>query len=81
MIGKGEIDTPEKLAELDQQEIVAGYLAGMEDEHVPLSKSVSFYHGWLNAQVDRGRVRLSDAQRKLAHLLYSTNRSSTTTKP
>lgn len=64
---RGEIDTREKLAELDQAEIVRGYLAGWDDPTVPIAESKSFYHGWLNAQVDRGRMKSSDAQRKLVH--------------
>lgn len=69
-VGFGEVDTLEKLAELDQDEIVRGYLDGFDKIHgheVPIGKSKSYYHGWLNAQVDRGRMKSSDAQRSLAH--------------
>ena len=34
---------------------------------VPVGKSKSYYHGWLNAQIDRGRMKSSEAQRRLAH--------------
>lgn len=66
-VGFGEIDTLEKLAELDQEEIVRGYRAGWDDPKVPIAESKSFYHGWLNAQVDRGRMKSSAAQQRLAH--------------
>lgn len=66
-VGKGEIDTLEKLAELDSDEIVRGYMAGLDDATVPIAESKSFYHGWLNAQVDRGRMQSSEAQRRLAY--------------
>lgn len=76
-VGKGEVDTLEKLAELDQDEIVRGYLAGFDRRDgmdVPIGKSKSFYHGWLNAQVDRGRMKSSAAQQKLAREIVMRNR-------
>ena len=66
-VGKGEVDTLEKLAELDEAEIVRGYKAGWDDPMVPIAESKGFYHGWLNAQVDRGRMKSSEAQRRLAY--------------
>ena len=64
-IGNGEISTLEELAELDGDEIVLGYTEGYDDPKVPIGKSRSYYHGWLNAQVDRGRMKASEAQRRL----------------
>ena len=52
---------------MNNDEIVAGYSAGMDDPSVPIGKSKSYMHGWLNAQVDRGRMKPSEAMRKLAH--------------
>lgn len=69
-VGKGEVDTLEKLAELDQDEIVRGYLFGFDKKNgmlLPMEESKSFYHGWLNAQVDRGRMKSSAAQINLAY--------------
>jgi len=68
-VGVGEVDTLEKLAALDQDEIVRGYLVGFDKHHgheVPIGETTSFYHGWLNAQVDRGRMKSSAAQTSLA---------------
>lgn len=66
VVGVGEVDTLEKLAELDGAEIVRGYFAGLDDPSVPVNESKSFYHGWLNAQVDKGRMKISVAQQRLA---------------
>ena len=69
-IGVGEIDTLEKLSALNEDEIVQGYLAGFDKKNgmdVPIGKSNSYYHGWLNAQVDRGRMKSSAAQTALAY--------------
>ncbi len=70
VVGKGEVDTLEKLAELDQEEIVRGYMAGFDKRNgmlLSMGESKSYYHGWLNAQVDRGRMKSSKAQQLLAH--------------
>jgi hypothetical protein len=69
-IGKGEIDTLEKLAELDEDDIVRGYRVGFDKKDgmlLPMGETKSFYHGWLNAQVDRGRMKASAAQVSLAY--------------
>lgn len=76
-VGKWEVDTLEKLAELNQDEIVQGYLAGFDKSNgmdVPIGKSKSYYHGWLNAQVDRGRMKSSKAQQLLAEAIVSRKR-------
>lgn len=61
-----EVSLLEQLRQLNEDEIVRGYRAGWDDPTVPISENKSFYHGWLNAQVDRGRMKPSDAMRKLA---------------
>ena len=66
-IGKGEIDTLEKLDALDSDEIKAGYYEGWTEPAIPIGKSASYMHGWLNAQVDKGRMQPSEAMRRLAH--------------
>lgn len=64
---RGPIDSLAKLAELNEVEIVQGYREGWDDPTTPIGKSKSYLHGWLNAQVDKGRMKSSDASRKLAH--------------
>lgn len=61
-----EVSLLSQLEQLVEAEIVRGYRAGWDDPTVPLKENKSFYHGWLNAQVDRGRMKPSDAMRKLA---------------
>ena len=67
VVGKGEIDTLEKLNALDQEEVVAGYMGGWDDPSLPIGKSPGYMHGWLNAQVDKGRMKSSEAMRRLAN--------------
>ena len=66
---RSEVDTLEKLASLNQADIVRGYLVGFDKVHgaeIPIGENRAFLHGWLNAQVDRGRMKSSSAQMKLA---------------
>lgn len=65
-VGKGEVSLLDQLREMVEAEIVAGYRAGWDDSTPPSGKSKSFIHGWLNAQVDRGRMQPSEAMRRLA---------------
>lgn len=52
---------------LDEDEILQGYWEGLDGADQPGSdKSRSYWHGWRNAQVDRGRAKADDAQRQLA---------------
>ncbi|MFJ0379165.1 hypothetical protein [Bordetella bronchiseptica] len=52
---------------LDDDEIVQGYLEGLAGASQPGSdKSRSYWHGWRNAQVDRGFSKADDAQMQLA---------------
>lgn len=60
-----EVRTLTELDSLDTKEVVAGYMCGNAREPFPENPSKSFIHGWLNSQVDRGRVAISDAQREL----------------
>ena len=71
IVGKGEIDTIEKLYALNQDEIVQGYREGWRNRDIPIGKSASYMHGWLNAQVDCRYMESSEAQRKLAHDIVS----------
>lgn len=61
------VKTKAELNLLDEQEMVSGYLYGLNCANEPGSdKSKSFWHGWRNAQVDRGRISIDDAQMMLA---------------
>lgn len=61
------VSTMADLDLLDQDEIVAGYLAGLSDPTEPGSdKSRSYWHGWRNAQSDRYRVPPDIHQQQLA---------------
>lgn len=75
-----EISLLEQLRQLSEEEIVAGYRAGWDDPTVPMSQSKSFYHGWLNAQVDRGRLKPSEAMRKLAAEYVGSMRAASSTR-
>lgn len=51
---------------LDADEILAGYLEGIDNQSPPGSdKSRGFWHGWRNAQTDHGRAPLDVAQQRL----------------
>ena len=51
------VETKTDLELLDQDDIFAGYVAGLNDQTEPGSdKSRGYWHGWRNAQADRGRV-------------------------
>jgi ribosome modulation factor len=49
--------------DLDEEECLAGYRAGLNGEPEPGSdKSRSFLHGWRNGMVDKGRLTISTDQ-------------------
>lgn len=52
---------------LNEDECLAGYLAGLHDASEPGNdKSRSFHHGWRNGRVDRGHAEPDAAQREYA---------------
>ena len=51
-------------ASLDSNECLAGYLAGFDGWPPNQGASVSWMHGWNNAQVDRGRAKATPFQRR-----------------
>ena len=62
------VETLADLNKLDTDEIVAGYLAGSRMVDEPGSdKSRSFWHGWRNAQTDKGRAQVDIHQQRLVH--------------
>jgi hypothetical protein len=68
----GAVATLEELDSLDENELLAGYSAPADE--VPIGKSKAYVHGWLNRQVDRGLLPISEAQRQLARLAAARGR-------
>ena len=61
------VETLEDLERLDQDDVLAGYRFGLDCEIEPGSdRSRGFWHGWRNAQTDRGRAKMDEHQSKLA---------------
>lgn len=60
------VTTVSDLAQLDAEDVGAGYMAGLEGDPEPGSdKSRSFWHGYRNGMCDSGRRSVDDAQRQL----------------
>jgi hypothetical protein len=60
------VETKADLDQLDEDEIVAGYRSGLRDPQEPGSnKSRSYWHGWRNAQIDRGRIPVDHSAQRL----------------
>lgn len=69
------VATKTDLENLDDAEMVAGYLAGFNGESEPGSdKSSSYWHGWRNGMVDCGRAQIDAAQAQLAREVVGTYR-------
>jgi hypothetical protein len=61
------VATKVDLESLDQDEMVAGYMAGLEDAPEPGSdKSRAYWHGWRNGMADKGRLPFDPAMAQLA---------------
>lgn len=61
------VETKSDLEQLDDDEILAGYRAGLSDPQEPGSdKSRAYWHGWRNAQIDRGRIPVDASAYRLA---------------
>lgn len=55
------------LGALDVEDCVAGYRAGWDGAPEPGSdKSKSYWHGWRNAMMDKGKLPLDESARNLA---------------
>ena len=53
---------------LDDSDCVAGYMAGLDGAPEPGSdKSKSYWHGWRNGIMDKGRLPIDESARNLAH--------------
>jgi hypothetical protein len=66
-----KVSTAAELALLDDDDVIEGYCAGLDSDKEPGSdKSRAYWHGWRNAQTDRGRAPVDEAQQRLARELY-----------
>lgn len=50
-----KVSTLADLSSLDNERVVAGYNYGLDNEREP-KFSRAFWHGWRNAQIDKGRI-------------------------
>ena len=68
-VGMSEFKPVENVTDLkllDDDEIVRGYMDGLDCADEPGSdKSRSYWHGWRNAQTDKGRAPLDIHQQRL----------------
>jgi len=64
------------LNQLDQDEMVKGYLAGWDGAPEPgPERSYSYWHGWCSAALDHGDKRWAAANAELAADIQRFNRS------
>lgn len=69
------ITTTEQLDNLDSKEIMQGYWDGYDNEPEPgNNRSLSYWHGWRNGQVDGKHKQADKAMRLLAHDVISKKR-------
>lgn len=69
------LSTAADLAALDADECLDGYRAGWDDATAPGSdKSKSYWHGWRNAQIDKGRLPPDEASAMFAREVVSEQR-------
>jgi len=60
------VETAADLGLLDEDDIVRGYMDGLDCADEPGSdKSRSYWHGWRNAQTDKGRQQPDIYQQRL----------------
>lgn len=60
------ITTVDALNALDQDQIVAGYRAGLRNEPDYTQRDQGYWHGYMNGQVDTRRMPISPEQQALA---------------
>lgn len=69
------VSTKDDLENLDQDEMVEGYRAGLEGTAEPGSdKSRAYWHGWRNGMADKGRLPFDGAMARLAREVVGTYR-------
>lgn len=59
------VQTLKQVNDLDDKEVMQGYMLGMSGSKKPTS-SLSMLTGWQNAMVDKGRIKKSNAQKRIA---------------
>lgn len=70
------VATMDDLKNLDSDEMVEGYRSGLSCEPEPGSaKSRSFWHGWRNGMMDRGKLPHDDAANALVREMGAKSRA------
>jgi hypothetical protein len=69
------VTTLAELNALDQDAILAGYLAGFSNEPNYTRREPGYWHGYMNGQVDGGYMPKSDEQAELARVYVSAQRA------
>lgn len=74
MIMRVPISNINQLAQLDDFEIVEGYLDGMAGDPSICggNRSISYWHGWRNGMMDSNRMPIDCAARQLAQEICQT---------
>ena len=63
------------LRELDERDILHGYLAGLAGREEPgVEFNRAYWHGWRNGMRDKGRIPGDAAMAKLAHEIVQSRR-------
>lgn len=69
------VETVEDLNGLDDDEMLEGYMYGLNNDAEPGSdKSRSFWHGWRNGAVDSKRKEIDGHQMRLAEAICGPSR-------
>lgn len=69
------VTTVEQLDALDSDRMLAGYLAGFNNEPNYTERSQSYWHGYMNGQVDAGHMPISNEQCALASAVVASRRT------
>lgn len=60
------VETKADLETLCEDDVLAGYMDGLINQNEPGSdKSRGYWHGWRNAQTDKGRAPVDVSQQRL----------------
>lgn len=65
------ITTIEQLSKLDDDEMVLGYKAGFDGRPNYTKTNQSYWHGFMNGEVDSGRAKTSIEQQELARVFIA----------
>lgn len=69
------VTTMAELNALDADQCIEGYWAGRDDTPDYTRRDQAYWHGYLNGEVDAGRVPLSTEQRELARVFVASTRA------